>query len=158
VLEHAAAIVTGYDTGVTLRQLFYRLVADETLPNTHNAYKLLSAHTAAARRAGGFPALLDRGRMIHRDTNFTGPDDALSWLTEVYRRDRTEGQACGVYIGIEKVGLVEQLRSSFGELGLPVLALSGFASQKLRRQRGGRRRGRCAPCGAALRRRLRPFG
>jgi hypothetical protein len=28
VLEHAAEIVDGYDTGVNLRQLYYRLVAD----------------------------------------------------------------------------------------------------------------------------------
>ena len=27
ILERAAAIVSDYDTGVTLRQLFYRLVA-----------------------------------------------------------------------------------------------------------------------------------
>ena len=62
LLAHAAQIVSSYDTLVTLRQLFYRLVAAQRLPNTTNAYKSLSHHTAEARRAGTFPALMDRGR------------------------------------------------------------------------------------------------
>src|SRR4051794_17237500 len=33
ILSHAREIVESYDTGVTLRQLFYRLVSDGTLPN-----------------------------------------------------------------------------------------------------------------------------
>ena len=37
LLSQAAAIVRGYDTPVTLRQLFYRLVAAELLPNATNA-------------------------------------------------------------------------------------------------------------------------
>jgi hypothetical protein len=50
ITQHAADIVRGYSTGVTLRQLFYRLVSDGTLPNTDVSYKTLSARTAAARR------------------------------------------------------------------------------------------------------------
>jgi hypothetical protein len=43
LLERATAIVSGYDTLVTLRQLFYRLVAAQLLPNSTNAYKSLPA-------------------------------------------------------------------------------------------------------------------
>ena len=39
ILKHAVNIVSSYDSGVTLRQLFYRLVADLTLPNTRSYYK-----------------------------------------------------------------------------------------------------------------------
>jgi hypothetical protein len=72
LLVRAAEIVNSYDTLVTLRQLFYRLVAALLLPNTTNAYKTLSRHTAEARRTGRFPALMDRGRSIHRFRTFTG--------------------------------------------------------------------------------------
>ena len=48
LLPRAAEIVRGYDTGVLLRQLFYRLVADHSLPNTKSAYKGLSKYTAEA--------------------------------------------------------------------------------------------------------------
>lgn len=129
VLETAADIVYGYDTGVTLRQLFYRLVATQVLPNTSSAYKGLSSKTAEARRAGTFPDLIDRGREIHRAGYFTSPESALSWLTSRYRRDRTEGQDVSVYIGVEKAGLVMQLNAWFGDLGIPILALGGYSSQ-----------------------------
>ena len=44
-LAHAVAIVESYDTRVTLRQLFYRLVSDGSLRNTQAEYKQLSAKT-----------------------------------------------------------------------------------------------------------------
>lgn len=129
IITEAAAIVAGYDTGVTLRQLFYRLVAAELLPNNRIAYQTLSRLTAAARRHGQFPALVDRTRAIHRQVGFDGTDQARSWLAAIYRRDRTEGQAWSVYLGVEKAGIVEQLRAWFGDLGVPVLALGGYSSQ-----------------------------
>jgi len=55
--------------------------------------------------------------------------DARDWLSEIYRRDRTEGQDVSVYLGVEKNGIVEQLRAWFGDLGVPVLALGGYSSQ-----------------------------
>ena len=39
-------------TSVTLRQLFYRLVSAQVIPNSQGAYKRLSALTAEARREG----------------------------------------------------------------------------------------------------------
>lgn len=129
ILERAAAIVASYETGVTLRQLFYRLVASSRLPNTVNAYKGLSRVTAEARRQCSFPALLDRTRAIHRNASFTGVADARSWLADIYRRDRTEGQTAALYLGVEKNGLVEQLRAWFGDLGVPIVALGGYSSQ-----------------------------
>jgi hypothetical protein len=129
VLTEAAAIVRSYSTGVTLRQLFYRLVASQTLQNTSSAYKGLSSRTAEARRAGTFPDLVDRGRQIHRYEHFTSPEAALQQLVGWYRHDRTEGQDVSLYIGVEKAGLVMQLQSWFGDLGVPILALGGYSSQ-----------------------------
>jgi len=129
ILTRAAEIVQSYDTGVTLRQLFYRLVAAELLLNTINAYKSLSRQSAAARRAGTFPALIDRTRTIHRFKSFPGPQEAQSWLSHIYRRDRTEGQEVALYLGVEKNGIVEQLEAWFGHTGIPILALGGYSSQ-----------------------------
>jgi hypothetical protein len=129
LLTEAATIVESYDTSVTLRQLFYRLVSIAVLPNTTNAYKSLSRYTARARREGSFPALMDRTREIHRYQSFSGPDDARAWLARIYRRDRTEGQPFSLYLGVEKSGIVEQLQEWFGDLGIPVLALAGYGSQ-----------------------------
>jgi hypothetical protein len=128
LLERAADIVNSYDTLVTLRQLFYRLVAALLLPNTTNAYKALSRYSAAARRAGQFPALMDRGRTIHRYQTFANADAGRRWLQSIYRRDRTEGQSVSIYLGVEKAGILAQLQEWFGDLGVPVLALGGYSS------------------------------
>jgi hypothetical protein len=132
VTTHAASIVASYDTGVTLRQLFYRLVADGTLPNLLTYYRRLSEHTAKGRRDGTFPDLLDRTSRIERFKYFTGPLDATAWLRDMYRRDRTEGQSWTVYLGVEKAGLSAQLDAWFTDpLGVPHVALGGYASQTL---------------------------
>jgi len=130
VLDVARSIMAEYtDTSVTLRQLFYRLVSIEALPNEQNAYKALSSRTAEARRAGTFPDFIDRNRRIHRSAAWADPEDALDWLTDIYRRDRTEGQEIALYLGVEKNGLLAQLTHWFGDLGLPILALGGYSSQ-----------------------------
>ena len=76
-----------------------------------------------------FPALMDRGRTIHRYETFEGVPAAREWLADIYRRDRTEGQRVSVYLGVEKAGIVAQLQEWFGDLGVPVLALGGYGSQ-----------------------------
>ena len=129
ILEQAAEIVDSYETGVTLRQLFYRLVAAELLHNTRVAYTTLSKVTAEARREGRFPSLVDRTRQIHRYQTFEDPQQARTWLSRIYRRDRTEGQESSIYLGVEKAGIVEQLQAWFGDMGIPILALGGYTSQ-----------------------------
>jgi hypothetical protein len=129
VVDRAREIVESYDTSVTLRHLFYRLVSAQVIPNSQVAYKRLSAVTAEARRDGTFPALIDRGRTIHEYQSFTGTRHALTWLSRIYRLDRTRNQDVSLYLGVEKAGMVVQLQSWFGDLGVPVLALGGYSSQ-----------------------------
>jgi hypothetical protein len=131
ILAHAADIVQSYGTRVTLRQLFYRLVADQTLRNTRSEYGQLSAKTAQARREGWFPALMDRTRDIERlYPLFQDTDEALAWVKSRYRRDRTEGQAYSIYLAVEKAGIVNQLNEWFGyPYGIPILPLQGYSSQ-----------------------------
>ena len=134
ILAHSIAIIDQYTTLVTLRQLFYQLVAAAILPNTQNAYKALSRHTAEARRAGTFPALMDLGRTIVRAQTFQNPPDARRWLRTIYRRDRTEGQTYAVYLGVEKRGIVAQLEEWFGDLGIPIVPLGGYSSESFEQE------------------------
>jgi hypothetical protein len=132
ILARGRSIVDSYDTGVTLRQLFYRLVAEGLLPNTRPYYRRLSSYTAEARRRGTFPDLLDRQSRIEQRASFSDPDDAMEWLRDVYRRDRTEGQPWTILVGVEKAGMSAQLDAWFTDpLGIPHVALGGYASQTL---------------------------
>ena len=51
-------------------------------------------------------------------------------MTQIYRRDRTEGQVFSIYLAVEKAGIVNQFDQWFGTpFGIPILALGGYASQ-----------------------------
>jgi len=129
ILKVAITIMDKYDTGVTLRQLFYRLVSIELIENTRSMYTSLSKKTATARREGWFPSFIDKTRQIESYQTFDSPGQAKKWLSRVYRRDRTEGQKYHIYLGVEKAGIVEQLKSWFGDYGISVIALKGYSSQ-----------------------------
>jgi hypothetical protein len=128
VVDRAREIVDEYDQRVTLRQLFYRLVV-EGLPNKQSAYKRLSDLTAHGRRDGTFADLIDTTRWIHRPRSWASAEDALDWLRDEFRLDRTAGQPVSLYVGVEKRALVGLLGSWFDERGIPVLPLGGYSSQ-----------------------------
>jgi len=135
VLPAAAAFVETFDTGVTLRQCFYylgsRLIGGFTL--TTQDYGLLSSWTTRARDEHRFPDFLDNTRRIVRPATFVSPDHAHEFLRAMYRRDRIEYADTSIYLGVEKAGLVEQLRGWFGDqLGIPILPLGGWSSQTFR--------------------------
>jgi len=91
VLERARDIVNSYETPITLRQLFYRLVVAALLPNTQNYYRTLSSRSAEARREGAFPDLLDQ-RGFHRQTrSFPGVGDAYNYAHRIFRLDAPKG-------------------------------------------------------------------
>ena len=135
VLPVAKAIVESYNTGVTLRQLFYRLVSlkeDERgrIPNTYSMYTALAHNTAEARYAGTFPDLIDQRRSIRQRGSWSSPRASILASRRFYNRDRTEGQPYQIWLGSEKGGLVNQLYNWFGfDMCLPIIALSGQCSK-----------------------------
>jgi hypothetical protein len=114
-VARAREIVLSYDTPVTLRQLFYRLVSEQLIPNNQSSYQTLSARTAEARREGSFPDLADLGRRIHRLASWDSPKAAMAALIDQYRVDRTEGQDVSLYLGVEKATMINQMGSWFEE-------------------------------------------
>ncbi len=128
VLDEGRGVVANYDTPVTLRQLFYRLVAVGLLSNTTSAYKGLSRVTADAlwtgtvrdsRTARRHPA----GTVVGLSRRTRSPPTAQ------YRLDRTARQAHQVWLGVEKATMLAQLDAWYGDRGLPVIALHGYTSE-----------------------------
>ncbi len=66
IVDAALDIFQQYDTAITLRQLYYRLVSRLLIPNTINSYKRLSRIMVKAREDGDVPinCLEDRSRRI----------------------------------------------------------------------------------------------
>ena len=81
VVEAALEVFEQYDTAITLRQLYYRLVARLLIPNTINSYKRLSRIMVKAREQGDVPSncLEDRSRRI-LGRGDTGYDSAAEYL------------------------------------------------------------------------------
>jgi hypothetical protein len=97
VLDAARGIVAGYNTAVTLRQLFYRLVSKQLIANIQSYYRRLSARTAEARDDGTFPDLADETSEIYQRYWYRSPGEALRETADNYLRDRTEGQPVSIY-------------------------------------------------------------
>ena len=66
IVDAALDIFQQYDTAITLRQLYYRLVSRLLIPNTINSYKRLSRIMVKAREEGDVPVncLEDRSRRV----------------------------------------------------------------------------------------------
>lgn len=116
VVEAALEVFKQYDTALTLRQLYYRLVSRHLFENTVNNYKRLSRIMVKAREQGDVPVncLEDRSRRIlgRGDTGDTSAKDFLrrriSGLKESYREFRMpmwDDQPFYLLISLEKDAL-----------------------------------------------------
>jgi len=86
VVEASLEIFQQYDTAITLRQLYYRLVSRLLIPNTVNSYKRLSRIMVKAREDGDVPVncLEDRSRRV------LGKGDVGYGSAEAYLKSRLE--------------------------------------------------------------------
>jgi len=133
IIKRAAEIVNEYSSSVTLRQVFYRLVSEQLIPNTESKYHYLSSETAKLRRSGEFPRLVDMSREIYRPSSFDSVSDGLQALFKQYRRNRLATQKYNVYLGIEKYALLNLLREWFDYESLTIIPTKGYTSESLER-------------------------
>lgn len=118
---------------LTIRQVFYRLVATAGYPKDENAYGRLSEHMNRARRAGLIPfeAIRDDGIVTAGAECFADPeafwDDVASRVRD-YHRDRQAGQQVAVELWCEAVGMLQQLRKVADRYSVPVYSAGGFVS------------------------------
>lgn len=129
VVDRARAIVEGYEGGVTLRQVMYRLVSEGVLPHTPSMYRRLSSRLAQARRERRFPDLVDTLREVHVPPAWPNAGAFLSEAVDWFGLDRTRGQKYALYVAAEKDTLRQLLTGWLAEYGLPVLVVRGFGSQ-----------------------------
>jgi len=116
VVQAAREVFDQYDTAITLRQLYYRLVARLLIPNTINSYKRLSRIMVKARERGDVPSncLEDRSRRVlgRGDTGYRSAEDylrqKLSNLQDIWKgftMPMWEDQPVYVMISLEKDAL-----------------------------------------------------
>jgi len=116
---------------VTVRQLYYRLVAKGYIPNNRNAYCAFDRHLTTAREKGLIsPAsFVDRSRSP-RDLIRPGYSSLTSFLSVVrraYSRDPLEGQPEKVEVWIEKDALSQIVADELAEWRPTIIVTRGYS-------------------------------
>ena len=124
LLEDAQAVVDEYTAQgyqLTLRQLYYQLVARGRIPNQQRWYKRLGDVVSKARLAGliDWFAIVDRGRVPVKPADWSSPSDILAAAANSYRLDRWAGQEHNVEVWCEKDALKQRLGTGLRTLPRP---------------------------------------
>jgi hypothetical protein len=141
LLDTVATVLDEYDEYLPLsvRQVFYRLVATAAYPKTEDAYGRLCEVLTRARRAGliAFDAVRDDGVTTSSHGWYGSPadfwDDAVQ-RARSYSRDRQQGQPQRVELWCEAAGMLPQLGALAARYSVPAYSAGGFLSLTAVRQ------------------------
>ena len=102
----------GYE--LTLRQVYYQLVARGFIPNNERSYKNLGNLINDGRLAGliDWYAIVDRTRNLRGNSHWDRPEDVIDSARYSYMLDRWENQPNYVEVWVEKdalIGIVSQI-------------------------------------------------
>lgn len=131
ILEEYTA--QGYD--LSLRQLYYQLVATGRIPNTEESYKRIGRLVSDARLAGylDWDHIVDRGRETVEPGYWDGdnPINVLDAARRAIRIDKWSFQGTHVEVMAEKDAVSGILEPVCEKLEVPFTANRGYASQSL---------------------------
>lgn len=146
LIAKATKIVEEYEAQgyqLTLRQLYYQLVARGEIPNNSKEYDKLGQHVSNARRAGliSWSSIVDRTRFLRAPSAWDGPEDILKGVAVGYKRNLWEGQKHRVEVWFEKDALLGIFERAAELHRLPIFSCRGYvsdsevwgAAQRLRR-------------------------
>lgn len=133
-IERVNAIVAEYDAQgyeLTLRQVYYQLVARGFIPNNERSYKNLGNLINDGRLAGliDWYAIVDRTRNLRGNSHWDCPEDAIDSARYSYMLDRWKNQPNYVEVWVEKdalIGIVSQICRKFD---VPHFSCRGYTSQ-----------------------------
>jgi hypothetical protein len=126
----------GFD--LTLRQLYYQLVANDYIANEQREYTRLGSIVNDARLAGllDWDILVDRGRGTLRNIHWEGPRDILEMAAEQFRIDRWKNQPIHIEVMCEKQALEGVLGSVCEFLDVSFSSNKGYSSQSFMYRKG----------------------
>ncbi|EHZ5950836.1 hypothetical protein K6I65_002031 [Listeria monocytogenes] len=119
----------GYE--LTLRQVYYQLVANGIIENKERSYKNLGSLISNARLAGliDWNAIVDRTRFLRGFNYETSPEDAIERLSQRYGTDPWAGQKNHVEVWVEKDALVDIVGQASSKLNVDYFSCRGYVSQ-----------------------------
>lgn len=129
--EYQAA---GYTLSV--RQLYYQLVARNVVPNTEQSYKRVASIINDARLAGmlDWDAVEDRNRDVQVRPRWSSGSDILMGCARQFHMDLWDSQDHRVFVIVEKAALAGILEPTCRQYDVPLLAARGYPSVSIVRE------------------------
>ncbi len=133
LIDQCNAIINQYRAQnliLTVRQLYYRLVATGLVPNSLRSYKRVAARVADGREAGliDWSAIEDRTRQVRGNPHWDKPLDILDSAYHSYQVDMWTNQPFRPEVWIEKDALTGVIDGICRELDVPYFSCRGYAS------------------------------
>ncbi len=133
LLENITKIVDEYvDDGyrLTLRQLYYQLVSQNTIPNENSEYPKLSTILKDARMCGkiDWDVIEDRVRIPQMPSEWKNIPDLVNSAVYSYRKNRMHGQTNYVEVWVEKDALSGVLLPITQEYHVNLMVNRGYSS------------------------------
>jgi hypothetical protein len=132
-IDQANAIIHEYleqGFSLTLRQLYYQMVARDLIPNSMRSYKRLGSILNDARLAGvvDWLAIEDRTRGLVGNTHWDGPDEIIEAAVQSYAIDKWDGQPHRVEVWVEKDALSGVIARACVPLDVDYFSCRGYTS------------------------------
>jgi len=107
LLEQVQKIMGSYDFALTLRQIYYQLVAKQIIPNEQRYYKKLSRICVAGRDEGILPeeGFADRLREVDKLSSWVDLNEFMETVRRSYHKDKWQNQDRYLEIWTEKDAL-----------------------------------------------------
>lgn len=118
----------GYD--LTLRQVYYQLVARDYIPNNERSYKNTGNLINDARMAGliDWLAIQDRTRNLRRNSHWSSPSDIMGSVLYSYAIDKRADQPNYIEVWVEKDALIGIVEQAAYRLDVPCFSCRGYVS------------------------------
>lgn len=119
----------GYD--LTLRQVYYQLVARGYIPNNERSYKNLGNVLNDGRLAGliDWNSIVDRTRNLRRNSHWNSPKEIIESAAYQFALDKWKNQPNYVEVWVEKDALVGVVGQICNSLDVPYFSCRGYVSQ-----------------------------
>jgi hypothetical protein len=130
VINAILADYAGQGYRLSLRQLYYQLVARDYIENSIRSYKRTGDLVSNARLAGmiDWGMIEDRGRETVVNSHWESPADIVRTAAQSFRVDHWEGQPCYVEVMVEKDALSGILEPVCSKLDIRFTANKGYSS------------------------------
>lgn len=143
LIRQAAQISDQYESdgfAMTLRQLYYQMVARNLIENNKGTYDRLGSAVSDGRLAGliSWTALEDRTRRLLGYQTYDNPAEAIRSSASNYRLDKWAGQRFRPEVWVEKEALIGVIGDICSKLEVDFFACKGYNSQS-EQWRAGRR-------------------